>query len=482
MDQKNDDKARNYSSTISSERTPTDLNNLMNSYHPLGRHSVASIPAGHHGMDFLSAVKTVQRVQRMDKRVQQRGRQGNFLQRALSERIPLVQQQPVRSDLEKVNQDERNEDTIPPVNVKESIGAAIFGYVFGKGIVSAFLLAMPFALVAVYQQWSATWIFWLNFFVMIPLASILGDFTEEVALHTNQTIGGLINATFGNAVEVVVAVQALLANEIRVVQASMLGSIFSNLLLVLGCCFFFGGLRFKEQHFNATAATANMGLLALSSIALILPTPISEYYELHDPHVLIVSRLAAIFLLFMYIQLLYFQLKTHAHIFDDADAEQELATLPFWVACVGLLVVTLLVTLFSEYLVGSIEGFTQDSGISRTFVGIIILPIVGNAVEHVTAVTVAMKNKMDLAMGVAVGSCTQISLFVVPFTVLVGWISDKDMNLNFPHFEVILYVMSVLTVSIVVSTPTSNWLEGSLLCNVYLFIAIGFWFENVKKF
>lgn len=217
-----------------------------------------------------------------------------------------------------------------------------------------------------------------------------------------ETIGGLINASFGNAVEVVVAVQALLANEIRVVQGSLLGSIFSNLLLVLGCCFFFGGLYHKEQRFNATAATANMGLLALSSIALVLPTPFAEYYDLHDEDALAVSRIAAIFLMFMYIQLLVFQLHTHVHLFDESDnddtdagEDEELANISFGVSIAGLLVTTLLVALFSEYLVASIDGFTESSGFSRTFVGIILLPIVGNAVEHVTAVTVVRVQRSD---------------------------------------------------------------------------------------
>jgi len=353
--------------------------------------------------------------------------------------------------------------------------------VLGKGPVSWCLAAAPLALYAVYAGWSPTAVFWLNFCVMIPLAAILGDFTEELALHTNETIGGLLNASFGNAVEVVVAVNALLANEIRVVQGSLLGSIFSNLLLVLGCCFFCGGLKYKEQSFNATAATANMGLLALSSIALILPTPFANYYELHDTDVLLVSRIAAIFLMFMYIQLLVFQLVTHRHVFEGEESDEK-ASISFVVACAGLLVTTLLVALFSEYLVDSIDGFTTASGISRTFVGIILLPIVGNAVEHVTAITVAMKNKMDLAMGVAVGSCTQISLFVVPLTVLVGWALERDMTLNFPHFEIVLYILSVLTVSIVLSTPTCNWLEGSLLITTYVLIAVGFWFEKVRRY
>lgn len=225
-------------------------------------------------------------------------------------------------------------------------------------------------------------------------------------------------------VEVVVAIQALLANEIRVVQASMIGSIFSNLLLVLGCCFFFGGLYHKEQEFNSTAATANMGLLALSSIALVLPTPFAEYYKVQDEDVLAISRTAAIFLMFMYIQLLIFQLKTHAYLFDDnaqfsrrdenddigisrtntddTDDDEEEPSLTMATACTGLLLTTLGVTFFSDFLVESIDGYCEASGVSKTFVGLIVLPIVGNAVEHITAVTVAMKDKMDLAMG---GTC-----------------------------------------------------------------------------
>ena len=178
---------------------------------------------------------------------------------------------------------------------------------------------------------------------------------------------------------------------IRIHFMAVLGSIFSNLLLVLGCCFFFGGLKYKEQHFNATAATANMALLALSSIALVLPTPFAEYYNLEDDHVLTISRIAAIFLMSMYIQLLIFQLKTHTHIFDDEgqpkendepeqDDEEE-ASVPMSAAMLGLAITTLLVTVFSDYLVGSIDEYCETSGLSRTFVGLIILPIVGNAVE-----------------------------------------------------------------------------------------------------
>ena len=148
----------------------------------------------------------------------------------------------------------------------------------------------------------------------------------------------------------------------------------------------------------------------------------------------------------------------------------------------GLVGVTAIITKLSEYLVDSIDGFCTESGISRTFVGLIIIPIVGNAVEHATAVSVAMKDKMDLAMGVAVGSCVQISLFVAPITVIVGWVADVPMSFNFPHFEIILYVLSIVIVSICVSNSKSNWLEGSMLITTYVMIAVGFWYEKVRDY
>ena len=167
----------------------------------------------------------------------------------------------------------------------------------GKPI-SYLLFFAPFAVISHYHGWGPQWIFWLNFLTMVPLASILGDFTEEAALHTNDVVGGLLNASFGNAVEVVVAIQALMNNEIRVVQSSMIGSIFSNLLLVLGMCFFFGGLyHLPDQRFSSLQAMSGMGLLALSSIAMILPTPFASYWDVEDEAVLAISRVAAVFLL-----------------------------------------------------------------------------------------------------------------------------------------------------------------------------------------
>jgi len=268
--------------------------------------------------------------------------------------------------------------------------------IFGKKI-NVLLLFIPLAYSSYQCNWDATYVFWLNFFALIPLAAMLGDLTEEIANHTNDLVGGLINCTMGNIVEVVVAFQALSADQVQIVQGSMLGSIFSNLLLVLGLCFCVGGMK---QDFNPTAAIANTSLLALSAMAIAMPTPFAASYQLTDvdANVLAMSRAAAVILFFMYVQLIIFQLITHKHLFENDD-ESEKPQLPLSVAIIALLVVTGTLSILSEYLVASIDSFCSSSGLSKSFVGIIILPIVGNAVEHVAAVSVAMKGKMDLAMG-----------------------------------------------------------------------------------
>ena len=239
-------------------------------------------------------------------------------------------------------------------------------------------------------------------------------------------------------------------------------------------------MKYKEQTFESMTATSNMGLLALSSIAMVLPTQCAAYYDLEEDDALGISRIAAIFLIIMYMQLLVFQLHTHADLMEDDDEEETEMSFP--AAIFGLVGITAIITKFSDYLVESIDGFCLQSGMSRTFVGLIILPIVGNAVEHSTAISVAMKNKMDLAMGVAVGSSVQISLFVAPLTVLIGWGLGKPMSFNFPHFEVILFILSTVVVAIILSNSKSNWLEGSMLITTYILVAVGFWYEKVVDY
>jgi Ca2+:H+ antiporter len=267
---------------------------------------------------------------------------------------------------------------------------------FLENKINVLLVFLPFAYISHAFQWNDGSIFVLNFLAMVPLASMLGVFTEELAAHTNDIIGGLINATFGNAVELVVAIQALLAEDYRVVQASLIGSVFSNLLLVLGMCFFVGGLKYDEQKFIALGAVASIALLALSGLTLYLP----QQFVANEEDVETISRIGAFMLVVMYCSLLYFQLKTHAHCFNvDEDGENGVALIPFSWALIGLVIITAIVTILSEFLVASIDGFCEEFRLGRSFVGVIILPVVGNAVEHISAVSVAYKNKMDLALG-----------------------------------------------------------------------------------
>ena len=250
----------------------------------------------------------------------------------------------------------------------------------------------------------------------------------------------------------------------------MLGSILSNILLVLGTCFIAGGIRYHEQTFNTTVASTMSSLMAVASASLIIPATL--YAALNDSeksttdNILILSHGSAIILLLLYIMYLFFQLKTHADLFDEEapeEGEEETAKiLSPWAAAVALVVVTVLVAVCAEYLVDSIDAIVETAHISKTFVGLILLPIVGNAAEHVTAVVVAYKNKMDLAIGVALGSSLQIALFVTPFLVVLGWIMDRDMTLHFETFETVAFFLSFLVVTLLIQDGKSNYLEGGL--------------------
>ncbi|ODQ53494.1 calcium/proton exchanger [Saitoella complicata NRRL Y-17804] len=344
--------------------------------------------------------------------------------------------------------------------------------------INVLLVFVPLGIVAGMLHWNSTLVFVLNFLAIIPLAALLGFATEELALSVGQTLGGLMNATFGNAVELIVSIVALLKGEIRIVQASMLGSILSNILLVLGMCFFAGGLRYQEQSFNQTVAQTMSSLMAVATASLLIPAafrasvPSDETTELLD-----LSRGVSIVLLVLYVLYLYFQLKTHADLYSEQeseDDEQEEKTITAWTAGGLLVVITLLVAFCAEFLVDSIDALVAASGISKTFVGLILIPIVGNAAEHVTSVTVAYKNKMDLAVGIAIGSSMQIALFMTPFLVILGWIVGQPMSLYFQTFETAVLFISVLIVNYLIQDGKSNWLEGALLMGVYAIISMAF--------
>ena len=237
----------------------------------------------------------------------------------------------------------------------------------------------------------------------------------------------------------------------------MLGSILSNILLVLGCCFLAGGITHNQQTFNGTVASTMSSLMAVSTASLIIPATLynvmrnSDASIDKDKNVLILSHGTAVILLILYVLYLLFQLKTHATLFDEEDTdgegdgeqkEPDILSPP--AAAVALVIITVLVAVCAEYLVDSIDSIVETAHISKTFIGLILLPIVGNAAEHVTACVVAYKDKMDLAIGVAIGSSMQIALLVTPFLVILGWIIGQDLTLHFETFETVVFFLSVL--------------------------------------
>ena len=306
-------------------------------------------------------------------------------------------------------------------------------------------------IVAGKQEWSAGWVFGLNFAAIIPLAAVLSFATEEIASRLGETLGGLVNATFGNAVELIVSIVALRAGEIEVVQASMLGSILSNLLLVLGMCFFLGGItnmrdadgHGSEQSFAQATAQTTCSLMALASASMILPAALygvlDKADEAHkEASILLLSRGTSIILLFLYCLYLFFALRTHKKMFEPetpsvgaSSEEEHEPILGPWSAAIVLVVTTLIISVCADYMVDSIDALVATGKISKTFIGLILIPIVGNAAEHVTACVVAVKNKMDLAMGVAIGSSIQIALLVTPALVMLGWAIGQPMTLHF---------------------------------------------------
>jgi len=339
------------------------------------------------------------------------------------------------------------------------------------------LVFVPLGILSPNLEWGCACTFACNFTAIVPLAGILGASTECLAAHTGQMIGGLLNATFGNAVEMIVTINAIKAGLVSVVQGSLLGSILSNLLLVLGMAFFAAGLRTKESKFNSTGASANMTCLTLASIALGLPTIFSHLPNAQPEDMVSISRISSIIIAVVYLLFLWFQLVTHADLFSSGEEEEEeQAVMSAVTSVVLLLSATVAVAVCSEYLVDSIEGVSEEYGLPKAFIGVILLPIVGNAAEHATAVTCAAKGKMDLALGVAIGSSTQIALFVVPFSVVVGWIYDVPMSLDFRIFDSTVLLLSVFLAGNVLHDGCSNWLEGAMLVATYVLIAIICWF------
>jgi len=382
-------------------------------------------------------------------------------------------------------------------------------------------------------------VFVVNFIAIVPLAAMLSYSTEELAMYIGEVLGGLLNASFGNAVELIVSIIALTQKKVLIVQTSLVGSMLSNLLLVLGMCFFAGGINRPEQNFNVTVAQTAASLLALAIGSLIIPTAFSKFTPGDaDDGVTPLSRGTAVLLLIVYGCYLLFQLRTHVDVYnapsekvpkrkmggtrgtkaikglfgagtgaaaakdgsrapgpangaedrasdnqDDENKveEEEVPQLTRLGALVTLAISTVFIALCAEYMVSAIDQLGKN--ISQEFIGLILLPIVGNAAEHATAVTVAIKDKMDLSIGVAVGSSLQIALLVFPLMILLNWFgvgSPSDLSLDLDGFLVAVLFISIILVNYLIQDGKSHWLEGVMLMVTYLIIAVGAYFYPVQ--
>ena len=345
------------------------------------------------------------------------------------------------------------------------------------------LLAVPLTL---YFQYSGNveMTFLLSMIAIMPLAFLMGHATEEIALRAGENLGGLLNATFGNAVEIIIASLAIwtAANNadqadimIELVQASLIGSILGNLLLVLGLALLWGGYKYQTQTFNQEALSINGSLLLLAVLALIIPAAAS-HTELVDENILNLSRYASLVLLLMYGLSLFFQFKTHSHLFDAKSEieEQEEPKMTKKDAWILLILATVLVGWMAEVLVHSVDEAATGWGLPTLFIGVILLPFFGNAAEHFTAVLVAGKDKMDLSLAIAIGSSVQIAVFVAPLMVLFAWAMGVPISLKFGILETAATFMSVLVANFILNDGKTNWLEGVMLLACYVILALSF--------
>jgi Ca2+:H+ antiporter len=326
-----------------------------------------------------------------------------------------------------------------------------------------------------------TMIFIASCLAIVPLAGLLGTATEQLASKTSDGLSGLLNATFGNAAELIISLAAIRQGLFDVAKASLTGAIIGNILLVLGFSILAGGLKNKVQTFNAAAARMQGTTLTLAAIALILP---AMYHYLVGPNQVAreadLSTEISIVLIITYALGLLFSLRTHKHLFDGIGNQQKQTNEKSWrtsTSVLMLLSASALIGWLSEILVGSVETAAHTLGMTNVFTGVIVVAIIGNAAEHSTAIMMAMKNRMDMSVNIAVGSSIQVALFVAPVLVLLSrFIATKPMDLVFTPAEVIAISLSVFISGQVTSDGEANWMEGVQLISVYIILALVFYF------
>ncbi|KAM4095375.1 hypothetical protein ACJW30_08G025000 [Castanea mollissima] len=346
--------------------------------------------------------------------------------------------------------------------------------------------AIPLAIVADFYNFGRPWIFALSLLGLAPLAERVSFLTEQIAYFTGPTVGGLLNATCGNATELIIALFALHQNKIHVVKYSLLGSILSNLLLVLGTSLLCGGLANikKEQRYDRKQADVNSLLLLLGLLCHLLPLMFRYASGIETStavYTLQLSRASSIVMLIAYVAYIFFQLKTHRELFDsqEDDEEDEKAVIGFWGAFTWLVGMTIIIAVLSEYVVGTIEAASDSWGISVSFISIILLPIVGNAAEHAGSIIFAFKNKLDISLGVALGSASQISMFVVPLSVVVAWTMGIDMDLDFSLLETGCLAFTIIVTAFTLQDGTSHYMKGIVLFLCYIVIGACFFVHKI---
>lgn len=339
------------------------------------------------------------------------------------------------------------------------------------------LVFVPVTIVARLFEIPSLWIFLFSSIAIIPLAKFMSEATDALATHTNASVGGLLNATFGNATEIIISIFAIQAGLIEVVKASITGSIIGNLLLVLGASLFAGGVIHKEQKFSAIGAQASTTMLTLAAIALIMPaifmqtSPEAGEYVIRE-----LSVLVSVLMIIAYFAFLFFVLVTHKQIYTGEIGHYEVS----WgikKSTTILIAATVGVAIMSEMLVSSIESVAEKLGWTHMFIGVIFVAVIGNVAEHSSAVLMAIKNKTELAVQIAIGSTIQIAMFVAPVLVLLSFALGNPMDLTFSTFELSAIFLSVLIGSNVVNDGKSNWVEGFLLLVTYCIMGVAFFFH-----
>jgi Ca2+:H+ antiporter len=353
----------------------------------------------------------------------------------------------------------------------------------------ALLVFVPISITAEILQWSSLVVFLTSGLAIIPLSIWLSTATEKIAVVTGPTIGGLVNALFGNATELIIALVALKAGLIDIVEASITGSILSVLLLLLGTAMLAGGLRYKEQEFKPIMTRVNGSSMTLAVTAIALPTLVTYTSNMVDPAAIRnISLATATVLITLYGLTLLFSLKTHSYLYDVGMTEASLSTespdgqqsdsVPtIWVWLMILFAATIAVAFESDLFIGVVETATTGLGLTPLFTGVILLPLISDVAVYVTVVRLAIKNKMDLTVATVTGDSLLIALFVAPVLVLVGQAIGQPIDLSFNPFEVVALAIAVTVTNLISVGGRTNWLDGALLLATYIVLAVAFYYH-----